>query len=383
MIGMQIGSYRIIEKLGEGGMGVVYKAVDTGLDRLVAMKVLSTDLSKNPELVERFRSEAKAQANLNHTNLATLYAFLMQEGPAFLVMEFVDGETFQQMITRRGPIPEQEAVPMFRQALLGIGYAHRAGIIHRDIKPSNLMLNKSGIVKVMDFGIAKVMGTRGLTRTGTQMGTVAYMSPEQIQNKTVDIRSDIYELGITLYQMLTGHLPFDSDSDFEIMQNHVRTPPPPPSRFYPYLNKGVEKVVLKSLEKDPNNRFQTVEQFGASLERPDSLSYTPPADVSDAVTAPVHTPSGLMPPPGAVSAGGARAGATVPAPPPTMAGAKNVGAPTVPRGSQPAVPYGAPTVPQGVTPTMPQGYPAVAQQPSGSFFAQKKFLIGTGVAVLA
>src|SRR6202161_1965802 len=201
MIGAEIGNYRILEKLGEGGMGVVYKALDTSLDRMVAMKVLSADLSRNPELVERFRAEARAQANLNHTNLATLYAFLIYEGNAYMVMEYIEGETFESMIRRRGPIPENDSLPLFKQALLGIGYAHRAGIIHRDIKPSNIMLNKYGIVKVMDFGIAKVIGARSMTRTGTQMGTVAYMSPEQIQNRPVDIRTDIYALGITLYEM--------------------------------------------------------------------------------------------------------------------------------------------------------------------------------------
>ena len=285
MIGTEIASYRILEKLGQGGMGVVYKAVDTGLDRMVAMKVLNPDLSKNPELVERFRSEARAQANLNHTNLATLYAFMVHQGTAIMVMEFVDGETFAQMIRRRGPIPEVEAIPLFRQALLGIGYAHRAGILHRDIKPSNLMLNKNGLVKVMDFGIAKVMGARGMTRTGTQLGTLAYMSPEQIQNRNVDIRSDVYELGITLYEMLTGHLPFESDSEFQIMQDHVYTPPPPPSKYYPYINKGVENVILKSIEKNSDARFQTVEQFGAALEHPDALAYTPSVAPSDAPTA--------------------------------------------------------------------------------------------------
>src|ERR1700683_2053207 len=191
MIGTQVGSYRIVEKLGEGGMGVVYKAVDVDLDREVAMKVLSTDLSKNPELVQRFRAEAKAQANLNHTNLATLYAFMVQDGTAYMVMEFIDGQTFDQMIRGRGPIPEREAIPLFKQALLGVGYAHRSGIIHRDIKNTNLMLNRHGIVKVMDFGISKVMGTRGLTRTGTQMGTVAYMSPEQIRNLPVEDRKSV------------------------------------------------------------------------------------------------------------------------------------------------------------------------------------------------
>ncbi|HEV2178247.1 MAG TPA: TonB family protein [Terriglobia bacterium] len=271
MIGTQIGNYRVVEKLGEGGMGVVYKGIDVGLDRAVAIKVLSTELVRNPELVQRFQAEAKAQANLNHFNLATLYAFLVQEGSAVMVMEFVDGETFGQMIARRGPIPSQEAIPLFKQALLGIGTAHRCGIVHRDIKPSNLMLNRQGIVKVMDFGIAKVMGTRGMTRTGTQMGTVAYMSPEQIQNRPVDIRSDIYALGVTLYEMLSGRLPFEADSDFQIMHDHVHTPPPSPRRFYPYIPEGIENVVLKALAKHPDVRFQTVEEFGAALDHPERV----------------------------------------------------------------------------------------------------------------
>src|SRR4029077_15451545 len=252
MIGTEIASYRILEKLGQGGMGVVYKAVDTGLDRMVAMKVLNPDLSKNPELVERFRSEARAQANLNHTNLATLYAFMVHQGTAIMVMEFVEGETFAQMIRRRGPIPEVEAIPLFRQALLGIGYAHRAGILHRDIKPSNLMLNKNGIVKVMDFGIAKVLGARGMTRTGTQMGTAFYMSPVEVLNKGVDIRSDIYSLGVTLYEMLTANVPFGGESDYQIMTDHVNTPPPLLTRFYPYVPAGVQNAVLKALEKNPD-----------------------------------------------------------------------------------------------------------------------------------
>ena len=271
MTGTEIGNYRILEKLGEGGMGVVYKAVDTSLDRVVAIKVLNGDLSRVPELVARFRSEAKAQANLNHTNLATLYAFLTVEGNSMMVMEFVDGETFAQMIHRRGPLPADGAVPMFRQALLGFGYAHRAGIIHRDIKPSNIMLNHQGIVKVMDFGIAKAVGERGLTRTGMQVGTCRYMSPEQVMNKNVDIRSDIYALGITLYEMLTANTPFQSDSEFQLMSDHVHTPPPPPTRFYPYIPKGIENAILKALSKNPDDRFQTVEQFGSALERPDDF----------------------------------------------------------------------------------------------------------------
>src|SRR5216684_2210741 len=158
MTGKEISNYRILEKIGEGGMGVVYKAVDTSLDRVVALKALNAELARSPELEQRFRAEAKAQANLNHTNLATLYAFLIQDGTAWMVME---------------------------------------------------------------FGIAKVMGNRGMTRTGTQMGTAFYMSPEQVTNKPVDIRSDIYSLGVTLYELLTANVPFQGDSEFQIMSAHV------------------------------------------------------------------------------------------------------------------------------------------------------------------
>ena len=292
MIGKQIGNYRILEKLGEGGMGAVYKGVDTQLDRPVAIKMLKADLADNPGLVERFRTEAKTQANLNHVNLATLYAFLVDQGIAFMVMEFVEGETFEQIIRGRGPLPPEQALPWFKQALLGIGAAHRMGIVHRDIKPSNLMLNSKGIVKVMDFGIAKLVGTRGMTRTGMQLGTPAYMAPEQIQNRAIDVRTDIYALGITLYQMLSGHVPFDSSSDFDTMNDHVTVPPPLLKRMYPYAPVQYENAVMKALEKDPDKRYQTVEEFEAALEHPESvpapMSATP---VSPEVTRTVIAPA--------------------------------------------------------------------------------------------
>jgi serine/threonine protein kinase len=272
MIGQQVANFRIIEKLGEGGMGVVYKAMDVQLERPVAIKMLTPELSHNPEIVERFRTEARAQANLNHVNLATLYAFLVHEGNAFIAMEFVEGENFEQLIRRRGPLPVEDAIPWFKQALLGVGAAHRMGIVHRDIKPTNLMLNRQGIVKVMDFGIAKVVGVRGATRTGMQLGTPAYMSPEQIQGRTIDVRTDIYALGITLYQMLSGHVPFEEGSDFEIMRHQVSTPPPPMTNLHPYAPAGYQNVVTKAIEKNPEDRYRSVEEFGAALERPESVA---------------------------------------------------------------------------------------------------------------
>ena len=298
MIGTQIEGYLIQEKLGEGGMGTVYRALEVNLDRLVAIKVLNADVARDASIGERFRAEARAQAHLNHTNIATLYNFLILDGNAMMVMEYVDGESFQQLVDRRGPIPSQEAIPLFKQALLGLGAAHRVGIVHRDIKPSNIMVNKSGIVKVMDFGIAKAMGgSRALTRTGIQVGTVFYMSPEQVKGERVDIRSDIYALGVTLYEMLTAHVPFSANSDFQVLSDHVNSAPPLPTKFYPYIPKGVENIVLKALEKSPGDRFQTVEEFGAALEHPETFeSYVPQAS-GIIVPAPEPAPVAAVKPP--------------------------------------------------------------------------------------
>jgi serine/threonine protein kinase len=271
MIGREIGNFRILEKLGEGGMGVVYKGIDTGLDREVAIKVLTPELVNNPELVERFRSEAKAQATLNHTNIATLYAFLQIDGQCLIVMEYLEGQTFEELLLKHGKFPPKDAVSLIRQALLGLGFAHRRGIVHRDVKPSNLMLTTSGIVKVMDFGIAKVATAQSKTRTGIRMGTLPYMSPEQIRSQPVDARSDIYSLGITLYQLLTALLPFRSDSDYELMRQHISEPPPPPTALSADVPKGIEQCVMKALAKDPAMRFQSAEKFGAALEYPNGV----------------------------------------------------------------------------------------------------------------
>src|SRR6266700_2534390 len=266
MIGREIGSYRILEKIGAGGMGVVYKGVDVGLDRLVAIKVLNPDLAHDPELISRFRAEAKAQANLNHPNIATLYAFLQVEGECLIVMELLEGDTFEELLLRRGKVPWSGAVSLTRQVLQGLGFAHGMGIVHRDIKPGNLMLTSTGTVKIMDFGIAKAFGSPTKTRTGQQMGTPLYMSPEQIRGEPIDRRSDIYSLGITLYQLLSGKAPFQGQSDFALMNAHINTPPPPLTDAHQDIPKSIEQCVLKALAKDPARRFQSGEEFGAALE---------------------------------------------------------------------------------------------------------------------
>jgi serine/threonine-protein kinase len=403
MIGNQIANFRIVEKLGAGGMGVVYKGVDIQLDRPVAIKVLSTEFVGNPELMQRFQAEAKAQANLNHTNLATLYAFLIVEGNAFMVMEFVDGENFDQIIHRSGPMQAKDAVPWFKQALLGIGAAHRVGIVHRDIKPSNLMLNRQGIVKVMDFGIAKALGTRGMTKTGMQLGTLNYMSPEQIQNRGVDVRSDIYALGITLYEMLSGHTPFEGDSDFQIMHDHVTATPPPLHRYYPYAPREYEPVLAKALAKNPDDRFQTVEEMGAGLEHPENVIVPPPMAAPPIVRGTVMDPTGsrvsssavTMPltptaPPGPAPAAGAgmtvlagtgyampAAGARQPAP---VAGTGQA----VPAGGAgqtvPASPS-AMTVPMGVT-SIPQGPATIPPAPPAAAGTSRRTILMLAISLV-
>jgi serine/threonine protein kinase len=278
MIGQVIDHYRITEKIGQGGMGEVYKAVDVNLDRVVAIKVLSKELSQDPNLIQRFQSEAKTQAQMNHPNICTLYNFFNYGGQLFMVMEYIEGLNLEQLVHQRGPIPYPEAIPLFQQALFGLSQAHRLGVIHRDIKPSNIIINRQGIAKVMDFGIARVVGHSRLTRTGLQVGTLYYMCPEQIQGKDVDFRGDIYALGITLFELLTGKVPFSATTDYEIMQAHIKTPPPAPSRILPNLPKVLDRVILKALEKDPRNRYQTVEEFSQALSAglQEALQTAPP-----------------------------------------------------------------------------------------------------------
>src|SRR5580698_5858347 len=272
MIGAQISQYRLLEKLGEGGMGVVYKGVDTLLDRVVAIKLISSERADNDELLQRFKSEAKVQATLSHPNIATLYSYLVWEGRAVMVMEFIEGETLQQMIARRGPIASDVAIPMFKQALLGVGAAHRRGIVHRDIKPANIMVNADGMVKVMDFGIAKVLGVQGTTSTNLRMGTAWYMAPEQVLNRPVDARTDIYALGVTLYEILSGQVPFRADSEYEVLSSHVQRVPELPTDHYPHIPQSCVDAVMRALAKDPEQRFASTEDFSAALDQiaPDS-----------------------------------------------------------------------------------------------------------------
>ena len=265
MIGETIEHYKILETVGRGGMGVVYKAIDLNLDRIVAVKVLSAELRDDPEFVQRFRQEARVQASLNHPNIAILFDFLVWNSSPVTVMEFIDGETLQHRLQNGAPIPAHLGLPIFVQALRGVAAGHRRGIIHRDLKPANLMITNEGVVKVTDFGIAKMQSSTGLTQFSTRVGSSSYMSPEQILGRPVDVRTDIYAMGVTLYEMLCGRPPFQARTSFELESAHVRDTPLPPIAYYPQIPRQAVDAVMRALSKEPNERFATAGEFIQAL----------------------------------------------------------------------------------------------------------------------
>jgi serine/threonine-protein kinase len=265
MIGNLIGNYKIVEKIGEGGMGAVYKGIDTMLERDVAIKALRPELARQPHIVERFRAEAVTLAKLSHPNIATLHTFLREVDDYFMVMEFVRGETLDSVLRRAGGMPVDRGVNLFCQALEGIDHAHKMGIVHRDIKPANIMLTDWGSIKVMDFGIARVLGSARMTKQGNIIGTIEYMSPEQVRGQETDARSDIYSLGMLLYEMLTGRVPFDHNSEYELMRSQIEDAPTPPRDFAPHIPLPVEEAIMRSLAKKAEARFQSAGEFRKAL----------------------------------------------------------------------------------------------------------------------
>lgn len=262
--GARVDRYLILSHLGGGGMGQVYRAHDTELNRPVAVKVLPPPLSRQPEYIARFRAEAQAQARLHSPYIITLYSMLELPAGAVLVLEYVEGETLAQRLTREGQLPAAEAIDLFAQALTGLEHVHEMGVIHRDLKPSNIFLNAGGPVKIMDFGVAKVLDYDAFER-GAMVGTLLYISPEQINGRAVDRRSDIYTLGVSLYEAVTGHLPFEHRSDYALMHAHVQENPPAPTSVQRDLPPGLERTILKAMEKDPSRRFQSAAEFRAAL----------------------------------------------------------------------------------------------------------------------
>jgi serine/threonine protein kinase len=260
MIGQQ---YKILAELGAGGMGIVYQGVDVMLEREVAIKKLRSEFSRSAEVAERFRREAKIQARLNHPNLAHLYSFF-KEGEAFyIVMEFVNGIP----LSRLYPMSWQRALPIFRQILDSLEYAHSLGVLHRDIKPDNIMVSPRGDVKVMDFGIAHVLGSVRQTREKSIVGTLEYVCPEQIAGKAISPRSDIYSLGILLFELISGGLPFESQAEFELLRHHLETPPPRLSTRVPDIPEFLDEAVERAMSKSPEDRFASCRAMAEVLRQ--------------------------------------------------------------------------------------------------------------------
>lgn len=261
----KIGKYELREKRGEGGFGILYKAFDTVIEREIAFKLLHQQFAADEKFSAWFHREAKAMAKLNHPNIVTIYNFEIVDDNHFIVMEFIDGKNVDEILTSDGAMDILDVTMIGRQLLSALGYAHSSGIIHRDIKPSNIMVTDSGLVKITDFGIAKILGGSKLTQTGTAAGSLPYMSPEQIRGKKIDFRSDLYSLGVTMYQMLTGAVPFEEDSDFMLMQAHLEKTPPKPSEKRSDIPADMEAVLMKSLEKDPEARFASAREMSMAL----------------------------------------------------------------------------------------------------------------------
>ncbi len=272
MNGEQILNYRLLDKIGEGGMGSVYVAQHTQIERKAAIKALHHNLVSNPQIRERFKNEAATMARLKHPNIVGLYDYLESPQGLFLIIEFVEGLPLDHYIQKiSGPISEERVVWLFGKILDGFAYAHEQGVVHRDIKPSNLMISPDGRdVKILDFGIAKILGndSKSLTKTGSRMGTVLYMSPEQVKGQALDQRSDIYSLGVTLFQMLTGRCPYNEESmtEYEVYDQIVNHQLPRAQRFYPRVSSRMQAIIDKATAKNPAERFSSCLEFKRAIE---------------------------------------------------------------------------------------------------------------------
>ncbi|HEY7605036.1 MAG TPA: Stk1 family PASTA domain-containing Ser/Thr kinase [Gaiellaceae bacterium] len=260
------GRYKVVRKLGTGGMANVYLAEDQELGRRVAIKMLDDRHAQDEQFVERFRREAKNAAGLSHPNVVSIYDRGQAEGTYYIAMEYLEGRTLKELLVARGPTPIPVAIDYARQILAALGFAHQHGVVHRDIKPHNVAVAPDGRIKVMDFGIARA-GTSQMTETGSIIGTAQYLSPEQAKGAPVGPTSDIYSVGIVLYEMLTGSVPFTGDTPLEIAMKHLSATPEPPSEQRPEVPPELDSIVLRALAKRPEDRYQTAEAMDADLAR--------------------------------------------------------------------------------------------------------------------
>jgi beta-lactam-binding protein with PASTA domain len=344
------GRYRILSRLGSGGMADVYLARDESLGRLVAIKVLKERLAADAEFVERFRIEAQAAASLNHPAIVAVYDRGTAGASPYIAMEYVDGESLKQRLRRKGRLSPDEAAATALAVLDALREAHARRIVHRDVTSSNVLVDGSGRVKVADFGIAR-MGASALTRTGAMLGTSSYLSPEQAQGRSADERSDLYSLGVVLYEMLAGRLPFSGESDLAVAMQHVSAAPPNPRSLAPDVPEAYAAVVMKALSKQSTDRFQSAEEFAAALRAARSGGHAALAAVP--------------PPPSQVGPAAARSGAQVPAPAAVPPPAATPDPPaSVPAPAVTAVAADALTRPaDGATRYMSEVRPALAARP--------------------
>ncbi|HEV3266494.1 MAG TPA: Stk1 family PASTA domain-containing Ser/Thr kinase, partial [Acidimicrobiales bacterium] len=260
--------YELNHLIARGGMAEVYRAHDRLLDRPVALKVLFPELSVDRSFVERFRREAQAAANLSHPNIVPVFDWGEDSGAYFIVMEFIDGRPLSSILKTAGPLSADRAADIGSHVAAALGYAHKHGVIHRDVKPGNVLITDEGQVKVTDFGIARAINTEeSLTQTGAVMGTATYFSPEQAEGIGVDPRSDIYSLGVVLFEMVTGRAPFLGDTPVAVASKHVRDTPPVPREINASIPPTFEAIILKSMAKDPDHRYATAEELRADLLR--------------------------------------------------------------------------------------------------------------------
>jgi eukaryotic-like serine/threonine-protein kinase len=259
--------YRIEREIAHGGMAEVYLARDESLDRLVALKALFPEYAREPSFVERFRREAQAAANLNHPNIVAIYDWGQESGTYFIVMEYVEGRSLRDLIRSEGRLEAGQAADITAEIASALAFAHRSGVVHRDVKPGNVLLTRSGTVKVTDFGIARAGTSDALTQTGSVMGTATYFSPEQAQGLAVDGRSDVYSVGVVLYELVCGVAPFVAESPVSVAYKHVREEPIPPTQRNPEVPAALEQIIMSALAKDPEHRYQSADDLRADLLR--------------------------------------------------------------------------------------------------------------------